>query len=78
MEEYRHTEASRSPHAPHDALPLRDGAAACPLISVIAPVYNVAPWLDHCLHSLLAQSYRNLEIILVDDESTDDKESSEE
>lgn len=72
MEEYRHTEASRSPHAPHDALPLRDGAAAGPLISVIAPVYNVAPWLDHCLHSLLAQSYRNLEIILVDDESTDE------
>ncbi len=42
-----------------------------PLISVIVPVYNVAPFLSRCLDSLLAQTYPHLEIILVDDGSTD-------
>lgn len=41
------------------------------LLSVIIPVYNVAPYLDECLASVCAQTYRNLEIILVDDGSTD-------
>ncbi len=40
-------------------------------ISVIVSVYNVAPYLHDCLDSILAQSYRNLEIILVDDGSDD-------
>lgn len=42
-----------------------------PLISVIVPVYNVAQYLDQCLESLVRQTYANLEIILVDDGSTD-------
>ena len=42
-----------------------------PLISVIVPVYNVGDYLERCLSTLLAQTYPKLEIILVDDASTD-------
>ena len=43
-----------------------------PLISVVIPVYNVAPYIRRCLDSIAMQSYRELEIIAVDDASTDD------
>ena len=42
-----------------------------PLISVIVPVYNVEKYLDRCVGSIVNQTYRNLEIILVDDGSPD-------
>lgn len=42
-----------------------------PKISVIIPVYNVESYLEKCVKSVVFQSYRNLEIILVDDGSTD-------
>ena len=42
-----------------------------PMISVIVPIYNVEKYLPRCLDSILKQSYSHLEIILVDDGSTD-------
>ena len=41
------------------------------LISVIVPVYKVEPYLDKCVQSIVEQTYKNLEIILVDDGSPD-------
>ncbi|HEL9598579.1 TPA: glycosyltransferase family 2 protein [Streptococcus suis] len=42
-----------------------------PLISVIVPVYNVENYLRQCLDSIIRQTYQHLEIILIDDASTD-------
>ena len=42
-----------------------------PLISIVVPVYNVEKYLRTCIQSIINQTYHNLEIILVDDGSTD-------
>ena len=41
------------------------------LISVIVPVYGAESYLEKCIRSIMNQTYRNLEIILVDDKSPD-------
>lgn len=40
-------------------------------VSVVVPVYNVGAYLKQCVLSLCAQTYQNIEILLIDDGSTD-------
>lgn len=42
------------------------------MVSIVCPVYNVAQYLNSCVESLVNQTYRNIEIVLVDDGSSDD------
>lgn len=42
-----------------------------PIVSIVIPVYNVESLLRRCVNSVLAQTYRNIQVILVDDGSTD-------
>ena len=43
-----------------------------PLVSIIVPIYNTSEYLPRCLDSIINQTHKNLEIILIDDGSTDD------
>ena len=42
------------------------------LVSIIIPIYNVEKYLEKCIKSIINQTYRNLEIILINDGSTDE------
>ena len=42
-----------------------------PLVSIVIPVYNSEAFLDKCMQSVINQSYKNIEIILVNDGSID-------
>ena len=42
-----------------------------PFLSIIVPVYNVESYLAECLNSILAQSFTDFEVLLIDDGSTD-------
>ncbi len=42
-----------------------------PLVSVIVPVFNVSSYIDDCINSIVEQSYKNIEILVIDDGSTD-------
>ena len=44
----------------------------CPSVSIVIPVYNVAPYLERCLQSVIQQTHPATECIIVDDASTDD------
>ena len=41
------------------------------MISIIVPVYKVEPYLHQCVHSILEQTYRDIEVLLIDDGSPD-------
>ncbi len=49
--------------------------ANTPLVSIIVPVYNSAPYVERCITSLINQTYNNIEIIVINDGSTDDSAS---
>lgn len=54
---------------------LKNQPSALPLISIIIPVYNAAKFLDQTINSCLKQDYPHLEIILINDGSTDDSKN---
>lgn len=50
---------------------MRIDSEKCPYISIIIPAYNAEQYIDRCIESVIKQTYDNIEIILIDDGSTD-------
>src|SRR6185436_17831519 len=59
--------AAARPHDPRG----RGEAMTTPQVSVLMPVYNVAPWVGEAVASILAQTLTDLELLVIDDASTD-------
>ena len=55
----------------HSEISEKNESAKEPLVSVVIPVYNVEQYLRECVDSVINQTYQDIEIILVDDGSTD-------
>ncbi|KAB8197841.1 glycosyltransferase [Nonomuraea phyllanthi] len=69
----RETESGGRPvHAAPETVPAaKERCGMIPLLSVIVPIFNVEPYLTECLKSLAAQTLDDIEVVLVDDGSTD-------
>jgi len=63
--------SARDNRADSLCLSVKDGPSDCPLLSIIMPVYNVAPYLDTAIVSALNQHCADFELIIVNDASTD-------